>query len=438
MNYNYKLILFFCVNLFSFNLIGQIDILENNNIGIGLLNPKTDIHLKGEVIRIENSDSKVNSFLPFTNGSFYFSSDIRNGNKGEFLFRTYNGKYANRFIIRNTGLGEFKNTMDIGTPGETIEIGNVGLNNWAGLKNTVLSDNKSYALIQHTTGITILNAADTKFISFRLNNATKMVLNSAGNFGIGTNAPTARLSVSGEASKTGGGEWLVFSDKKLKKDIKKFEDGLETVLQINPVTFKYNGKAGTEDSDKEYVGVIAQEIEKIASYTVNNVKYEQKEEIEDDEGNLKSEIKESGNYLQFDGNSIKYMLVNAIKEQQVLIDDLRTELNELKDGFSVNQDNTVKEITLEYSKEDIAVLFQNKPNPTSGMTTFGYYLPNSAQQARILFYSVDGSLIHQENLEAKGYNEIRLNTDLLSNGMFYYSLEVDNQKIDQKSFVVSK
>ena len=37
--------------------------------------------------------------------------------------------------------------------------------------------------------------------------------------------------------------------------------------QINPIWFRYNGKAGLP-TDKKYVGVIAQEIEKIAPYLI--------------------------------------------------------------------------------------------------------------------------------------------------------------------------
>ena len=55
-----------------------------------------------------------------------------------------------------------------------------------------------------------------------------------GKVGIGTTAPDQRLSVNGNASKTGGGSWLVFSDERLKNIYGSFDAGLNEVLQLQP------------------------------------------------------------------------------------------------------------------------------------------------------------------------------------------------------------
>jgi hypothetical protein len=92
---------------------------------------------------------------------------------------------------------------------------------------------------------------------------------SNGNVGIATTSPTATLSVNGTANKTGGGSWTVFSDKRVKRNIAPYKDGLEKILAINPVKFKYVKEfALPENEDKEFVGVIAQEIKDIAPYMV--------------------------------------------------------------------------------------------------------------------------------------------------------------------------
>lgn len=130
------------------------------------------------------------------------------------------------------------------------------------------------------------------------------------NVGIGTNSPTARLEVnSSVVKKVGGGSWTASSDRRLKKDISDYNEGLNEVLAIHPVNFRYNKLSGY-DTKKEHIGVIAQEIEEVAPHMVST--YE----------------KEGEEYLQVDNSAMTYMLINAVKEQQEQIEDLKSE-NEL-------------------------------------------------------------------------------------------------------------
>ncbi|HRD57326.1 MAG TPA: tail fiber domain-containing protein [Ferruginibacter sp.] len=130
----------------------------------------------------------------------------------------------------------------------------------------------------------------------------------SGNVGIMTAQPNARLSVSGDASKTGGGVWAAWSDARLKKNITPYTSGLKEILQINPIRFQYNELSGEEDLNKNYVGILAQEIENILPSTIT---------IKADE-----QLKDK---RMFDGSELIYTLINAIKEQQVLINELQQE-----------------------------------------------------------------------------------------------------------------
>jgi hypothetical protein len=138
-----------------------------------------------------------------------------------------------------------------------------------------------------------------------------------GNFGIGTNSPDQRLSVNGNASKAGGGSWATFSDKRVKHDIKPFNDGLEVLMKLNPVTFKYNEKSGYTDLNKSFIGFIAQDVETVAPYMVNL--------YDDSEG--PSGLKDK---RQFDESALNKILVNAVKEQQAQIEVLKKEMEEMK------------------------------------------------------------------------------------------------------------
>jgi hypothetical protein len=130
-----------------------------------------------------------------------------------------------------------------------------------------------------------------------------------GEVGIGC-SPDQKLSVNGNASKVGGGSWATFSDVRMKKDIKPFDDGLSVLKQINPVTFRYNGKLGYP-TDKTYVGVIAQDIEQIAPYTVSSYRTK-----------LNPDDTEETDVRQFDGSALIYIAVNAIQELDKKIEEL--------------------------------------------------------------------------------------------------------------------
>ena len=94
------------------------------------------------------------------------------------------------------------------------------------------------------------------------------MIRGSGNVGIGTNNPDATLSVNGSASKSDGGEWSNLSDKRVKKDINPFTDSLERLKKVKPVWYRYNGKAGIKNTDKN-VGIIAQELREVFPYMVS-------------------------------------------------------------------------------------------------------------------------------------------------------------------------
>ena len=143
---------------------------------------------------------------------------------------------------------------------------------------------------------------------------TRMYIDTTGKVGVGTIAPGFLLEVDGTAGKPGGGAWSAASDRRLKKDIAPYTDGLESIMQIEPITYHYNELSGY-DATPEYVGVIAQDLQKIAPYMVST--------------SDKKMADGSSGYLQVDNSAMTYMLINAVKEQQQQIDNLDQELSAL-------------------------------------------------------------------------------------------------------------
>jgi|GEM_PF-5514401 len=149
------------------------------------------------------------------------------------------------------------------------------------------------------------------------NNAERMRITGDGNVAIGTTNPSGYLlAVNGTAAKPGGGSWSVFSDGRL-KDVKgDYTCGLEEIEMINPVYYKYkeNNELGLP-SHKEFIGVVAQEIQPIIKDAV--------------------EANDSG-YLLVDNDPIIWAMLNAIKELKRQNDLLNERVEELekrsKDG----------------------------------------------------------------------------------------------------------
>ena len=136
--------------------------------------------------------------------------------------------------------------------------------------------------------------------------------------GIKTHIPDQLLTVNGNASKMGGGDWATFSDRRLKQNIQPYSDGLAQVLAIEPVTFEYNGKGTYEADGNTYVGVIAQDVQAVAPYMVSTFT-----------AKLNEDDAEPTELLQYDSSSLVYMLVNAMQEQQRQINDLRAQVEAL-------------------------------------------------------------------------------------------------------------
>jgi len=120
-------------------------------------------------------------------------------------------------------------------------------------------------------------------------------LKNSGNFGIGTTDPTATLSVNGDANKPGGGSWGTFSDERSQENIVNYNKGLEEILAFRPVSYNYKEEFGWGTAS--YVGLIAQEVQKVAPSMVSEI-----------------EVNGINDFRQLDVNELSYMSINAIKE----------------------------------------------------------------------------------------------------------------------------
>lgn len=120
----------------------------------------------------------------------------------------------------------------------------------------------------------------------------------------------------GLAQKAGGGNWGTLSDKRLKHNITHYNDGLNILEKINPVRYQYTNNVNINTLDKQYIGIIAQEVQTLAPYMIEDA--------------VKGWVKDGReDYLAVDPSAFTYMLINAVKELNAKIEMLEKENSEL-------------------------------------------------------------------------------------------------------------
>jgi len=283
---------------------------SGGNIGVGTATPVLDIH-------VNTTDTPA--------------MRLEQNNTGGFTAQTWDvaGNEANFFVRDVTSGSRLPFRIRPGAPTSSLDIaasGNVGINTAAPTRAKLEINQAS--LFSGSGGIEI-NAAgvDTGLamgadatnnvgwvqalepgVSFTTRPLSLQP--NGGRVGIGTNAPDQLLSVNGEASKSGGGSWLVFSDERLKNIKGPFNSGLKAVMQLQPIRFQYrpNNALGI-NSKGEHVGFGAHALQQVIPEAVSRT--------------------ESG-YLQVNNDPILWTMLNAIKEQQTQIEELKAEVRRLK------------------------------------------------------------------------------------------------------------
>ncbi len=352
---------------------GGIDVLrwtDFGNVGIGIGSPASKLHLSSSdtmglkvdysgsgtnhsivlkttnslvgsrpQIDFENSVGLVASLSPASN---IFNFDVTNG----LRVRELGSNYLTTFSVNSNGDGYIKGGLRVDSGTLRVPLGRVGIGtNSPGDKLSI----RSGALSFHDTindlpyvGMDYDGALDgmrfrVNILNTALNTDRMFISRVSGNVGINTTAPGYTLEVAGTAGKPGGGSWAVTSDARLKQDVKPYSDGLQQLLLINPVRYHYNEASGYS-TRPEYVGVIAQELKEIVPYMVGTY---QKNEME---------------YYNVDNSAMTYMLINAVKEQQKLIQDL-------------NASNAVLTATMNSLKAEVEAIRSESGNAVSNTNT---------------------------------------------------------------------
>lgn len=294
----------------------SVYISSTGRVGFRTAAPILDLHVStGNTpgLRLEQSGSS--GFAAQTwdiagNEANFFIRDVTSGSRLPFRIRP--GAPTSSLDISASGnvglgLGAPTQRLDIATGNVTIREGNLGINT---MNPTVALDVIGNMKLDGSSlfegDVTVFLASGAAFFGTNLETVLKIDgVNSR--VGIGVNAPNHQLELStDDAFKPSGGSWMGASDRRLKKDINPFSDGLEVLMQIKPVKFRYNGLLNLPDNE-EHIGVIAQEIAQVAPYTVKP--------LANDDPEIQQE-----KYLGYDASALTYVLINSVQEQQKIID----------------------------------------------------------------------------------------------------------------------
>jgi len=168
--------------------------------------------------------------------------------------------------------------------------------------NAEINRNGRIIIDNYDQGLRIFRWKDnlSEYTEYAIFQPTKTYFGMQGNVGIGTAAPSEKLHVAGNVLATA---FFYSSDEKLKENIAPLRGSLEKILALQGVSFNW------KESGERGIGLIAQEVEKVYPELVHG-----------------SEGNKSVSY----GNLVG-ALIEAIKEQQKQIDNLKKQVDELRE-----------------------------------------------------------------------------------------------------------
>jgi hypothetical protein len=291
--------------------------------GIGTTTPVNKFEVVTTTADPANSGASANGNLRLgpSTGSHVLDFGLSSSSTFGWLQMRSKSAYG---TLYNLALNPIGGNVGIGNsaPGSTLTVGNAagtipgeiflnptttnGEGGQVTLKRSLTGSTVDWTIDQ--VGTTSANARLRIFSGITETNGLAILEN--GYIGIGINAPTTKLYVNGDitANSVAG-----TSDFRFKTNIRSISSALSKVKSLRGVYFNWNQKAFPEKdfSEKTELGFIAQEVEKVLPEVVS-----------------KDKTREEYRSVKYD--KIVALLVEAIKEQQVQIEQLKKEVKQLK------------------------------------------------------------------------------------------------------------
>jgi hypothetical protein len=298
----------------------SVKVASTGKVGFRTATPVLDLH-------ITTSDTPAHRLEQTNAGGFTAQTWDIAGNEANFFVRDVTGGSRLPFRIRpgaptssidisasgNVGVGTASPAYKLHVKGSIAAQGATANGDFSVLTADGTTGFWDFAAIQPGGQLVIFDAISSLTpvtIEKGAPNNT-LYLKNSGRVGIGTTAPDQALSVSGDASKSaGGGSWQVFSDERLKNIKGRFSSGLNAVMRLQPIRYEYKrDNALGLKSEGENVGFGAQALQKVIPEAVT---------------------RNANGYLQVNNDPILWTMLNAIKEQQKEIAELKGQVQKLR------------------------------------------------------------------------------------------------------------
>jgi hypothetical protein len=244
------------------------------------------------------------------------------------------------------------------------------------------------------------------------------------------------------------------SDRKFKKNIREFS-ALERIMQLRPKTYemKRDEFKRMNLADGLRYGFIAQELQEVfpelVREQVNATPYQEADSLNVEEID----------YLGVEYIPMIPVLTKGMQEQQEQIEEKEERLTKLeRQNQALKRENQELEDRLDQLEILVqqlsqqtsgggntttttisdARLDQNQPNPFNNSTSIPYFIPNTVQSAVLEVTDAQGRVLKSLPITDRGQGKTILETDLLSGGVYFYSLSLDGKVVDTKKMIAVK
>ncbi|MFA0960747.1 tail fiber domain-containing protein [Roseivirga sp. BDSF3-8] len=232
-----------------------------------------------------------------------------------------------------------------------------------------------------------------------------------GRVGVGVFYPTYKLELPNISSTEGrarANAWMTYSSRRFKENIRAVESPMKKLMDMKGVQFDWKEKNG----GRADYGFVAEDLAKVLPEAI-------------DWNDEKTEA------IGVNYNAVTPVLVEALKQLQQEVDQLRNELTKARQGheaspYGDNPENVIPE------------LMQNQPNPFQNQTLIRFRLPESVSQADLHIYDMQGKEVKTISLNQRGEGEAVLEGYELQPGMYLYSLIADGKEIDTKRMILTR